>query len=921
MNIPNCFHFMRSFLLVIAAVSALFAGSYLLRAEPEAANWRERAEIYAAELARLRTQHSWQAFEDCLESRQTFLDSAVQASAAGDEQLWLRAEQMRGYLMLAHTKMKYNIHDEAALPIRKASRIAADIEQYTNGNDTLLMILAEAQASAGLFFAGAFTYGKFEARTQPDSARAYLQKASATAAKIKDKQQAAYNDLQAFLSYAWTHLHITQNDYASAIPHGNKALALMELQDGYQRESRVQALNFYKIDIYLHATFALYFGKRPVEEFSVPLHIGLFQLSFSDSTTRAEHIRRVRTGEINVHNFELPFDSIVNKVAADELVAARMHGTYDWLQSQDEATKTEYYPKALEAAKLRTRILEYSNQQMHRAYDKKAVFQRFFRCYETAIALCQELYQRTGDKAHLEQGVQWMENVRSMFLLSNLYESSRQKFAGIPDALIQKQDSLQTQIVVAEQLHTARRSATTQENLSQSRAQLDTLMSVFKRDYPKYYELQNQPKLPNIEQIRAQLGDSTTLLQFYEGHKHVFVFSLHRDTMSLRSFLRADYSKLLSSLIEQCARADFQESTQAMLRRYATESHQFYRDYIAPSVPAATRRLVLIADGNLHYLPLEALCTEAVSEDAESFAQLPYLVHKYSVSHQYAVSLWYNQQLKAPNKESHEMLVMAADYQFNTTAQISTDSAKSQIFRSYRPDDVRRLRPLLRPLQGTKVELEALKERFAGNFLVSEAANERQFKQEAHKYGILHLAMHSIVNEENPSRANLAFTETLDTLEDNFLMAYEIKQMQLNAQLVVLSACETGYGKYEHGEGILSIGSSFLYAGVPSLITTLWQLNDQAAPPIVLNFYAQLQNGVDKDRALQLAKIEFLKSNRSIAAHPAFWACFVQAGDYSPLKIAKKCDVSSSSALFYWLAGGLLLLLGGFVWWRTRTRR
>ena len=104
----------------------------------------------------------------------------------------------------------------------------------------------------------------------------------------------------------------------------------------------------------------------------------------------------------------------------------------------------------------------------------------------------------------------------------------------------------------------------------------------------------------------------------------------------------------------------------------------------------------------------------------------------------------------------------------------------------------------------------------------------------------------------------------------------------------MLSACETGFGKYEEGEGVMSLGRSFMYAGIPSVVVSLWQVNDYSTSIIMENFYANLSEGMNKDSALQQAKISYLKEAKGILANPAFWSPFIQIGNSSPLIIEKK---------------------------------
>jgi CHAT domain-containing protein len=908
MSFPRFFAFVASFAAVLSLSTWLLWAQSPFSTEKELNLADLDAQIYAN-----MSSHNWQAFEEKLAQRQAALAKLGSDSAAQDT---LQVQLLQQYLWTAESKMRFRDHSQfyknSHKSIAIANQLAADKK---NIDDNRLMLIAESEALYAMLYTGSNAFDKdFKPLIALDSSLLYLERARRTAAQLKDKKSLAASDLKAFIYFVACRIHLAEQQFALAVTAGTNATT--ELEKNPNPVSKISAINYFRNDFYPYSAWALFLAKSPIEEFIKPIHIGLLQISYSDSTYRAEQIAKVRSGEITPASFDVPFDSISNKMAADLLMAAKMHGLAEWLEQQNEATRKIYYPVAFRAAQLRTQVLEYCNQQLHRLFDKKLVLNDMYRCYETAIALANQMHQRTNQPEYLQTAVHWMEKMRSVFLMSNLHEANRQAFAGIPDSLIQQFEALQQEIVILEQTVIATpnaKNSQARENLAKSRQNLDALLDVFKRDYPKYYALQNRAELPTFAQIREQLGDSTTLLQFYDGYYNTYIFSINRDTMSLRAYPHAPYNTLLGSLIEQCTKPNFEDSMPKMIARFGNDAHQFYNQYIRENVSAATHRLIVIADGNLHYLPLEVLCYDSLTAAASNFSQLPYLIRKYSISYQYGLGLWYDQQKNPRAGINSQTLAMAADYKVNTQQIIREDSAKTNIMRSFRADDVRRLRPLLAPLKGVTVEIETLSEQYRGTFYSGEDANEAEFKRLAPYYGILHLAMHSVVNESNPSRSSLAFTETLDTLEDNFLMAYEIKQMQLNSSLVVLSACETGYGKYEHGEGVLSVGMSFIYAGSRSLVTTLWQLNDQTAPPIILNFYSLLQTKADKDEALRRSKLAFLDQNNSIASHPAYWACFVQVGDYSPLLMSERTFI-------WWYLLPVVFVIG-IGWWARKALR
>jgi CHAT domain-containing protein len=164
-----------------------------------------------------------------------------------------------------------------------------------------------------------------------------------------------------------------------------------------------------------------------------------------------------------------------------------------------------------------------------------------------------------------------------------------------------------------------------------------------------------------------------------------------------------------------------------------------------------------------------------------------------------------------------------------------------------------------------------------------------------------------MANNDHPDFSLLAFTEIQDTIENEYLYSGDLYNLRLNADLVVLSACETGLGKMSRGEGILSLARGFAYAGSKSILTTLWSVNDQATAIIVEGFYKHIKAGKSKDEALQLSRLEFLEKTDNKTAHPFLWAPFIMIGDTAPIQ--------GLDGLPNWLVyGGILglILAGGF---------
>jgi len=205
-------------------------------------------------------------------------------------------------------------------------------------------------------------------------------------------------------------------------------------------------------------------------------------------------------------------------------------------------------------------------------------------------------------------------------------------------------------------------------------------------------------------------------------------------------------------------------------------------------------------------------------------------------------------------------------------------------------------------LPGTRKEIKAISSIVDGVYYYGKEAIEANFKKDASKYGIVHLALHGEVDNEIPQNSKLYFTKSKDTIEDNLLYSHELFALNIPAELTVLSACDTGTGKIAKGEGIMSLGNAFQYAGTKSLLLSSWEVADDTAPELMKYFYENLKKGMSKPKALQQAKLSYLKTVDPARSNPFYWGNFYLVGDPTPIEL----DTNTN---WYWILGSGLLLL------------
>jgi CHAT domain-containing protein len=270
--------------------------------------------------------------------------------------------------------------------------------------------------------------------------------------------------------------------------------------------------------------------------------------------------------------------------------------------------------------------------------------------------------------------------------------------------------------------------------------------------------------------------------------------------------------------------------------------------------------ITIIPDGMLSHLPFDALIQKLPESNTCTFKDLDYLIIEYEISYSFSSNfLAFSEKMKENNKIKN---ILAFGY-YAEEKEISDGNQRNTRHMS---------------LSGTKTELDDIAKYYSGNFLIGSDASESNFKRLCTGYDAIHLAVHGTYDSLNNYNTYLIFNSTTDSLEDGKLYNYDLFPMKLNSSLAVLSACETGLGKNNPGEGLLSMGWGFAYAGCQSLVLSLWQATDQSTTNLMREFYKQLSTSHSITKSLREAKCYYLAQADEYTAHPKYWATFVNYG-------------------------------------------
>ncbi|MCP4442762.1 MAG: CHAT domain-containing protein, partial [Aureispira sp.] len=503
-----------------------------------------------------------------------------------------------------------------------------------------------------------------------------------------------------------------------------------------------------------------------------------------------------------------------------------------------------------------------------------------------SIQFAMEFSIQEDKHTHYQAIFNYSEQNKSNLLADATKAQRARAMSDLPDSLAIKELVLQRELSSIKRKLTGERKEAKIKELQKQFSKLNIKISDFRKhiesNYPKYYHMKYEGSQVSVQEIQQQLPKATAFIEYYVAPQAIYLIYIDKDNLEvfpleIDSDSLSTQVKMLRNVLTNYQFINAKK--QKAFSLYSQSAFWCYQQLLQPALEGKElENLIIVADKDLGHIPFEVFLTKDLSRNQSEnvdYGTLPYLLKDYTINYNYSAALWSEISTSKQQKNNGQMLAIAANYGI---IENTTNRTKQQ----------HSIRAALNELPAAKEEVKELAKFFNGNFWFDKDATEQNFKNNASKYGVIHLAMHGLLNKKRPILSSLAFTEDGDTLQDNFLEAWEIAHQQLNTDLVVLSACETGYGKIQQGEGVMSLARSFMYAGVPSLVVSLWQVNDQSTASIMQKFYKNLSNGQDKATALRQAKLDYIQQARGIAAHPAFWAPFIQLGDSHSISLSRK---------------------------------
>ncbi len=509
------------------------------------------------------------------------------------------------------------------------------------------------------------------------------------------------------------------------------------------------------------------------------------------------------------------------------------------------------------------------------------------RLFDLAIDLAYASREQLGMQAACARFLAMSEAGRSTLLKARLGAFKGMRFAGLPDSLAAREQEL----IAALNANTT----SPQRMMDEERAYAD-LLERLQRDHPVYFAMRYGEAAIGLMDVRRRLLSPGRALVAYAATSQALYALVMNDTGEQLVQLRIDdlphrVSTLNAAIAER------------RTNDHLDQAHTLYQQVFAPLAPQLSgEELLIIPDGALHLLNFETLLTAPAT--ATDFKR-HLLVQRHAIAYLLSATTAV-QFAQLARERASGALALAPGF---------TDEVKQRYLALVKDSaqvDHNFLGHVRQPFAlRTAEDLGGV---MRAHLLLGADATERGFRHDAGRFGILHLGTHAEMNATDPMYSRLVLSKDgagVDPDADGYLHAYEIYELDLRAQLAVLTACRTGAGRSD-GEGVRSLGYSFAYAGCPSLVMSLWNIDEQVSSAIITRFYELLADGLPKHMALRKAKLDHLANADEELALPYYWAGLVLVGDVEPVQIPR-------SHTAWWLAV-IAMLCAGAIWWRFRRR-
>ena len=625
---------------------------------------------------------------------------------------------------------------------------------------------------------------------------------------------------------------------------------------------------------------------------------------FKSGLEEAEHINDIESTGMILNNIGIIYYNLDNYEESTKYyqrainLALQISGSQilweAYLEQAKALGKQNKLGQALESYKNSISIIENIRSQI-KLEELKASYlgtDKRIEAYHNIIDLLVTLYNSDQDRGYDQEAFNYLERAKARAFLDSLEISQLNISQGIDPKLLNKENELMKDISkLYTKLYSTELSSQEKNKIHEELKEYEDKLESLKREIrtlsPVYANLK-YPEIISLEDTQNELLDNQSAFFAYSiGKEKSYLFVVTKKSLKIfpvpnREELRNRVSEYLKTITDKDS------------NRFQV-GYELYADLVLPGLKEEMKNLIFIPDDILHFLPFEALITQEKSRDW--LVQNHQIAYIPSISSYREIANRKNLNTKNPKKD----ILAFADPSFGSLETEENGGDVFQDFFSSTAFNFSRLKYSDYEIQ----KIGSLFKKTKRKIFKRDLATEEEVKNhDLENYKIIHFATHSLIDDKKPARSSIVLTLDDDPIEDGFLQMREVYNLKLNADIVVLSACQTGLGQFINGEGIEGLNRAFFYAGASSVLMSLWGVNDQASSQLMERFYHHLRAAESPVNALRKTKLEMISS--SVLSHPYYWAGFIVSG--------KTNDVLFRNNTSKYIIFGILILLGsGFI--------
>jgi len=664
---------------------------------------------------------------------------------------------------------------------------------------------------------------------QPDSALYYINRSS----EIRKTQN---KKLNYFSHHEKAKIHFEMEDYKSCAQELKNALST------YKKRKLVKQ----KILATLNSTLGFTFLKlNQLDSAGFYLALAEKQLDVPLDKKYTNYNDYLTNSDFNLANV-----NILSQIAEFELAKYRQKNDFE---ARDRAIIR--YDQAFRGTKFLYKELSNNTDK----FRLNANLQKYLSNYLTLLL---EIYSNSKEDEIIAKIFQLIEDNKSIVLKEDILQKKLLSQLDLPEDVASKESNLRQSINDLQRKiykHKSKTDSDTKlieewtETLTEEKVEFDRFQKNLKKEYPDYYKRSFSISYSDLSLLQQELKRDECYINFFNTKESLMYVWITNKKYGIEILSQKDQIfdqvNTYISTIRNKPDGDF---TQADLNKFKKRGHDLYSHLIHKEL-RNKKSIIVSPYALLHYLPFETLLTDFDNSQI-SFKSLPYLIKGTDVEYAYSSDIF----LLSRAEQNIENEIDVVSY-----APFISEHVDKRIKESTNRD-------ALTILRCSDDEIDAITNIFNNKTLKSKEATTQAFKNNP-DYDIIHLATHGSVDDENSNFNKLHFA-------DDYLAVQDISQLQLNASLVVLSACKTGLGNLKSGEGVINLGREFRKAGVPSIVHSLWSLDDCVTSEIITMFYEKLTSS-DISGALRQAKTDYIDSANKLKAHPYYWAGLVFSGN------------------------------------------